>query len=303
MRELTFNRGEVIIREGDVDDKFYLIRKGNCEVIVGYGREDATSLRTLGPGEYFGEMAVLEAYPRNATVIAYEDGTQVSEIPGSEIDTYFKSEPEKIIDLFKLISDRIRLLNADYAEAVSVLEKMEAPEAEKEGLLEKIGAVLAKFGKSGRRTAGLSAETKREMDNYGKPHFRDGSNRNVEKYDAGTVIFREGEPGRCIYAIHWGKIGIFTGYGTVAEKKLAELVTDEFFGDMGMIEGLPRTGTAVALEKDTTLEAIYPYDLANLFEENPMKVEWILEQLSHRLRKLNNAYVDVCRKISEKKKD
>jgi cAMP-dependent protein kinase regulator len=56
----------VIIREGEVGDKFYLIKKGQVEVIKGDGQLEAT----LGEGQIFGEVALVENKPRNATVVA-----------------------------------------------------------------------------------------------------------------------------------------------------------------------------------------------------------------------------------------
>ena len=51
-------------------------------------------------------------------------------------------------------------------------------------------------------------------------------------YKKGEIIFREGDPGNCMYDIFWGRVGVYTGYGTPQEKKLAELKTEDFFGEM-----------------------------------------------------------------------
>ena len=69
---------------------------------------------------------------------------------------------------------------------------------------------------------------------------------------------------------------------------------------MGMIQGEPRSATAVVLNDKATLEMIGPDDLAKLFQENPVKVEMILKHLSYRLRKLTQSYTDVCAKLAEK---
>jgi MFS family permease len=65
--------GEPIVREGESADRFYVIDSGTVEVTQ---RRDGAevSLRTLGPGEVFGEIGLLRAVPRTATVTATTPG-------------------------------------------------------------------------------------------------------------------------------------------------------------------------------------------------------------------------------------
>lgn len=66
-----YEPGQVIFHEGDLGDRLYVIVKGRCEVVRQQnGTEDV--LGVLGPGEYFGEMALLRQTTRTATVRCVE---------------------------------------------------------------------------------------------------------------------------------------------------------------------------------------------------------------------------------------
>ncbi|TMK14307.1 MAG: cyclic nucleotide-binding domain-containing protein [Actinobacteria bacterium] len=62
---ITAAPGQELIREGDIGDAFYAIGAGQVEVI-----HEGATIRSLGPGGYFGELALLRNAPRSATVIA-----------------------------------------------------------------------------------------------------------------------------------------------------------------------------------------------------------------------------------------
>lgn len=115
----------------------------------------------------------------------------------------------------------------------------------------------------------------------------------------GEVIFRQGEPSACMYDILWGEVGIFANYGTPEEKLLTTLTTEQFFGEMGMIEGLPRSATAVALTEDTRLKVITPNTFQAYFQESPAKVRLMMQNMSRRLRELTGQYLEACRTVAD----
>jgi CRP-like cAMP-binding protein len=80
----VFNPDDVIVKQGEHDQSVYLVIFGRVRVI--YASTDAASevaIAELGPGEVFGELAVLESQPRSATVVALER-TSCLKVPGAQ---------------------------------------------------------------------------------------------------------------------------------------------------------------------------------------------------------------------------
>lgn len=70
--EETHTRGTTIFRQGDVGDKLYIILEGQVRIsrqIAGMGEE---ALAIFGPGQVFGEMALIDESPRSADALVHE---------------------------------------------------------------------------------------------------------------------------------------------------------------------------------------------------------------------------------------
>ena len=65
-------RGTAVVREGDAIDCLYVVVSGRLKVMVGEADGKETILSILGPGEFFGEMGVIDDSPRSASVVAVE---------------------------------------------------------------------------------------------------------------------------------------------------------------------------------------------------------------------------------------
>lgn len=121
----------------------------------------------------------------------------------------------------------------------------------------------------------------------------------LQTYKKGTIIFRQGDPGDGLYDICYGRVGVYAGYGTPNQKLLAELKADDFFGEMGLLDHAARSATVVVLETGTQLEKVTEGDFNDFFREKPAKVFLIMQQLSQRLRRTTQDYLEACRTVYE----
>lgn len=295
MEKRVFCVNEVVFREGDLGNTFYRIESGVAGVYLNYGEENQRKLTEMKPGQYFGEMAIIEdRLIRSATIVAEEE-LHVIEIPGSELIKYFRNEPETILALMKQLSGRIRTLTEEYDEVTAFLqEKKEENARKKPGFFERLMKYIevSKIAKKYPRQPIVEAE-EAGFAGKGEPALP------YEVYSEGELVFREGEAGDCMYAIHGGSVEVYTNYHTPLEKKLTTLYSNAFFGEMGMIDQEPRSATIVVAEDNTLLERIGPDDLQKLFEANPLEVNLIMRHLSKRLRKLTDDYEAACEEAAE----
>ena len=122
---------------------------------------------------------------------------------------------------------------------------------------------------------------------------------NFVKFKRDEVIFLQGDDSKCMYLIRMGKVGIYLDFGGLNETKLAELMQDQFFGEMGMLDSAPRSTTAVSLEEGTELEVITEENYPEFFEGNSEKILLLLMQMCTRLHRTTSSYTDVCRTVRD----
>jgi putative ABC transport system ATP-binding protein len=104
MRKRHYAAGEIIIRQGDVGEEFFLIARGTANVNMQKLDELGRELATLSVGQVFGEMALLADAPRNATVHALED-----------MDVYYLSKKDfrGALELSVSFTDQVRQIYFD----------------------------------------------------------------------------------------------------------------------------------------------------------------------------------------------
>jgi CRP-like cAMP-binding protein len=100
--EQQFDEGATVAREGKPGDDFYVIVSGQAKVLRG-GRV----LRRLTPGDFFGEIALLDEGPRTATVVA-ETPLTVLTINRRPFQTALQREPSVVLKMLEELAGRLR---------------------------------------------------------------------------------------------------------------------------------------------------------------------------------------------------
>jgi serine/threonine protein kinase len=108
--QTSFKKGEYVVREGEPGDSAYIIVSGKCEVLKVIDGS-ASVMQKLGPGQVFGEMAVLTEGPRTATVLATEDTTALV-VTRQEFDQELASMKPWMRSVTQTLASRFRDLYA-----------------------------------------------------------------------------------------------------------------------------------------------------------------------------------------------
>jgi len=106
----TFASGEVVFREGDASDTCYVIRAGHARAVLEHPDGRSITLAQFGPGEIFGELAMLGEEPRSATVESIEE-TEAIAILGPDMRRLLRAHPEISIRLIASLGRRLREAN------------------------------------------------------------------------------------------------------------------------------------------------------------------------------------------------
>ena len=102
MTERTFNEGDTITTQGESGIGFFVIEDGNATVSIG-----GKIIRTLGPGEHFGEVALIDSGPRSATIVATTD-LRCRAMSAWEFKPFVEEHPEVAWALLQTLARRLR---------------------------------------------------------------------------------------------------------------------------------------------------------------------------------------------------
>jgi CRP-like cAMP-binding protein len=100
--EVEFERDHVIARQGEVGTGFFLVASGSVRVVRG-----GETIATVGPGDFFGELSVLDGRPRVAQVIANEP-TVCLALASWDFEAVVMDEPRVALAILRGLAGRLR---------------------------------------------------------------------------------------------------------------------------------------------------------------------------------------------------
>lgn len=166
LREGSCRKNEVLFRTNDPGSTLFILRSGRVKVTLTdrHGRE--VILRVMQPGDIFGEMAILDGYPRSATVTALEK-SHVFMLDRDSFLRFIQEHPHWSLKMLATMSRRLRKANERIGSAIlsdahgkvsRVLLDL-IPEGEWEGKKEGIRVRLALTRQQLAAMAGVTRET------------------------------------------------------------------------------------------------------------------------------------------------
>lgn len=117
-REEHYPAGAVIIGEGELGNRMFFISGGHVAVIKSHGTAQPVTLARLGPGEYFGEMSLVECVARSASVMA-DDAVTACTLRGTDLHRLYERRPDQygivMLNLARDLSRRLRRIDERFA--------------------------------------------------------------------------------------------------------------------------------------------------------------------------------------------
>ncbi|MBP9144939.1 MAG: cyclic nucleotide-binding domain-containing protein [Thermoanaerobaculia bacterium] len=118
--------GAIIVQEGAAGSEMFIIDDGEVEIVRFLGDSERI-VTTLGPGDFFGEMSVLESRPRSATARA-RVACRLLPIDASTLDALLREHPEVAVRMMRKLSARLRKYEEEEERAARVgMERLQPP--------------------------------------------------------------------------------------------------------------------------------------------------------------------------------
>ena len=103
-----YGKSEIIFEQGSTGSEMYLIHRGRVLLSVRQDETQQIALAVLNPGDFFGEMALVDDSPRSATASAAEDDTELIVMDRARFLFMVRQQPEFALSLMHTLCRRLR---------------------------------------------------------------------------------------------------------------------------------------------------------------------------------------------------
>jgi CRP/FNR family transcriptional regulator, cyclic AMP receptor protein len=140
-----YPKSTTICREGDPGDAMYIIDVGKVRISVTDADGHAVTLAELGPGDFFGEMSMLDGHARSANATATENA-RLAQLTRDDFLSFMRSDPRVALELLTALTGRLRRTDDLLRHRVS--RNINEMEAARMTLADRAADVIAEFGGS-----------------------------------------------------------------------------------------------------------------------------------------------------------
>ncbi len=252
-----------------------------------YGR---LTLAWAEPGDVLGEMELIDGLPTVVRAEAALPGRLLA-LPHAGLEEVLARDRYLSVQVYwhfwKLLTRRIRQANERaerffqrlFAAGTPEAPRPPRPRAMAEAIRVSDTQKMELF-----REQGLSAAELQLLTTFSQE----------ERFRQGETIFREGDPGDRLYIVLDGQVRISKFIPGVGEEALAVLDRGEFFGEMALVDGAPRSADAIAHSETTTVLAVDQRVLADILSRDPESALRFLRILGRILsRRLRETYLRI----------
>ena len=103
-----YQKSEIIFEEGAAGSEMFIIHRGRVKIVKRTEDGQEKTLRVLEPGDFFGELALIDFSRRSASAVAEEDGTQLLVLDGPKFAYLVQQLPEFSVAIMQKLSQRLR---------------------------------------------------------------------------------------------------------------------------------------------------------------------------------------------------
>lgn len=280
----TFRQAQVIMREDYEERDVFVVLAGKVQ-ICRRSPIGTQTLATLGVGDLFGDVSFVDGRPRSSTVIGAEAGTLLR-LGAKELDQLCTAHRDLSVALlwtfWHALAAKTRAANASMTQIISPGSSPQRLSAGQPGERVQLGEA-AKIEVL--QEQGLSASELRLLASYSSE----------ERFAPESLIFGEGEHGDKLYIVVEGGVRISRRLPGMGEEALTILKRGDVFGEMALIDDLPRSADARSHVQGCTVFTIDRQRLQEVLDMDPDAARQFLtllcQLLCRRLRAMNDRLV------------